>query len=280
MRLLDRWRVLCRQNPPIILWLCSVMSVVTDRINVLTYHAIADGPGPTNIPADTFRGQMLVLRECGYTAISLAEFAAWHAGEVNLAPRSVVITFDDGFASFAEHAFPELAANNWTATVFLPVAYLGTEESWLGADPVPRRLLTWDQVAELASAGIDFGSHSRTHRDLRRLGTDELRLELAGSRDEIEHRLKKTPLSFAPPYGRTNRHVREAIGELYRMSVGTRLQRAGRTCNLLDVPRIEMHYFRDLRRWRAYLEGRAEWFFLARRSLRGIRALAASAVGA
>lgn len=249
------------------------MNVTTDRINVLMYHSISAEPGPTNIPPDVFRNQLRILGECGYHTVSLADLAAWHAGEMDLAPRSFVMTFDDGFANFAEDAFPELAANSWTATVFLPVAHMGARENWRGANNVPRQLLTWHQAAELLKEGVDFGSHSMTHANLTGLGADELHWELRQSRHEMEQRLQKTPVSFAPPYGQSNQRVREEIGRWYRLSVGTRLQRAGRSCDLLDVPRIEMHYFRDPHRWRAYLEGRAEWHFLARRSLRAIRAL-------
>lgn len=247
--------------------------IPSDRINVLMYHSISDRCGPTAIPLKVFRDQLRVLGDCGYNAVSLSDLAAWHRGDMALPPRSVVITFDDGFADFADCAFPELQGNNWNATVFLPVAHVGKQGSWRGADETAGDLLTWDQAKELADKGIDFGSHSMTHRDLTTLESEQLRWEIRQSRNEIEQRLHKAPISFAPPYGRSDPEVQEEIGKWYRLAVGTRLQRACRLCNPLDVPRIEMHYFRNLDRWRAYLEGRAEGFFLARRALRGIRAL-------
>ena len=242
------------------------------RIDVLMYHSISDEPGPTSIPPDVFRGQMTALRDCGYNAVSVSDLASWHSGQKELSPRSFVITFDDGFADFADHAFSDLQTNNWSATIFIPVAHMGTRESWAGANTHPRQLLTWRQAEALAKEGIEFGSHSLSHSDLTTLESAELRQELCQSRTEIEQRLQRTPTSFAPPYGRSNRSVREEISKWYGSSVGTRLQRAGRLCDLYDVPRIEMHYFRNLHRWRAYLERRAETYFLSRRVLRNVKA--------
>jgi hypothetical protein len=58
------------------------------------------------------------------------------------------------------------------------------------------------------------------------------------------------------------------------VSLGTTLQRATRRSDRFDLPRIEMHYFRDPLRWQRFLEGRGEWYFAARRALRGVKRLA------
>ena len=78
------------------------------------------------------------------------------------------------------------------------------------------------------------------------------------------------PTAFAPPYGASNPAVRSAIGRWFGCSVGTTFARANRADDVLDIPRIEMHYFRDPARWRAFLDGRAEWYFGVRRVLRGL----------
>ena len=244
------------------------------RVNVLMYHAIAEDPGPTSIPPATFRTQIATLAECGYQAVSLTDFAAWHQGRGSLPDRPVVITFDDGFADFAERAFPVLHEHGWSATVFLPSGRIGGAEDWPGGNLPPRPLMSWDQVAELARKGIEFGGHSVSHADLTALPEDEMRREIGQCREEIAQRLGTAPPTFAPPYGRSSPAVRAAIAELYAVSVGTRLGRAGRTSDLFDLPRIEMHYFRDPARWRAYLDGRADWYLNARRALRRIRQIA------
>jgi len=243
-------------------------------INVLMYHSISDAQGPTNIDVDTFRGQIESLEARGYELVTFSDLVAWHEGAAQLPARAAVITFDDGFADFAEHAAPLILARKWSATVFLPTGCLGRKENWNGAAEPARQLMTWEQVEDLAARGIDFGGHSVSHADLTKLSHADLEQEIRQSSKDIERHLGRIPVGFAPPYGRSNSAVRAAIGRYFRVSVGTDLQRATRKCDLLDIPRIEMYYFRNLERWNAYLDGRAELYFETRRALRRVRQVA------
>ena len=219
------------------------------HVNILMYHSISANPGPTNIPRETFRGQIEALAACKYQAMSLETFRDWQAGKTQAPSRSVVITFDDGFADFADSAFQILKTHSYTATVFLPSGKIGGVEDWDGPASAGRKLMSWSQIATLAKENVEFGGHSVNHRDLTKLSESELEREVRQCRDDIGEKLGSTPIAFAPPYGKAGAREVRAIQSAFSISVGTKLDRAGQGCDLYDVPRIEMHYFRDLNRW-------------------------------
>jgi peptidoglycan/xylan/chitin deacetylase (PgdA/CDA1 family) len=74
-------------------------------------------------------------------------------------------------------------------------------------EEVERRLsstdvMTWDHVRALARAGMDVGSHTRTHRVLQTLPADLLAPELFGSRQDLERELGRRVVAVAYPVGR------------------------------------------------------------------------------
>ena len=76
--------------------------------------------------------------------------------------------------------------------------------------------------------------------------------------------------SFAAPYGAVNPAVIGTIARHYRFGFGTRLGRAQQRRDAHDLPRIEMHYFRDRRHWRGLLDGR-NGYLRVRQTLRWTR---------
>jgi peptidoglycan/xylan/chitin deacetylase (PgdA/CDA1 family) len=240
--------------------------------DILMYHSISEGPGPTSISPQTFREQLSALAERGYRGITLAELAGWLRGEGRPTDKAVVLTFDDGFTDFADVAFPELQARGWPATVFLPAGKAGEIadfDRWPGR--APRRLLSWHAVADLARAGAEIGSHSVSHPDLTALRLDDAREEIVESGRRIEDRIGRAVTSFAAPYGRTNAAIRALIRQHYRVAVSAELARARVTADPHHLPRIEMWYFSDLPKWQSYLDGGARGYFLLRQALRRLR---------
>jgi peptidoglycan/xylan/chitin deacetylase (PgdA/CDA1 family) len=117
--------------------------------------------------------------------------------------------------------------------------------------------MSWSQISELKDQGVEFGGHSLTHADLTKLSSEQLLRQVRLPREAIQQRLDVCEISFAPPYGRSDARVRDEIRKWYQASLGVRLQRATRQCDLYDVPRIEMHYFRSATLWSAFLQRRA-----------------------
>lgn len=245
-------------------------------VAVLMYHSISDLVGPTAIAPGIFVEQMQAIQEAGWHVADLSEFVAWRKGEAELPPRTAVLTFDDAFVDFAEHAAPELISRGWSATVFVPTRCAGRSVEWGGVG-TDQRVLDWPAIRDLAEAGIQFGSHAETHSDLTRMDAAAALAELVRSKDTLESELGRAVAHFAAPYGATSVALRGAIERHYDSNVGTRLGFADRMCNLYDVPRIEMHYFRNPKRWRALLDGDGAYLGV-RRVLRAAKSIVGGAL--
>lgn len=119
----------------------------------------------------------------------------------------LVITFDDGDASVYRHAFPILKEQGVRAVVFLIAGYIGAADRW----DIPlwserSRHLSWDEIKEMKEWGIEFGSHTMSHRNLTRLAPSEVEYELTESKRIIEAVLG--PIScISYPFNRVNPEV-------------------------------------------------------------------------
>lgn len=236
---------------------------------VLTYHSISEAGGPTSIPPDIFAMQMQTLAELGRTSLRLSEFISWHEGRIGK-DNGVLITFDDAFEDFAQVAAPILKRNGFTALIFVPTRRVGQPEGWQGANSPPRPLMDWATVQSLAEDGMEFGGHSRTHANLTKLSPADREDEIAGCAKDLSELIGKPIDGFAAPYGRTSPDVVQAISKHYRMAFGTRLALPKRGWDRFDIPRIDMHYFRDRRHWAGLLQGHRNYLRL-RQGLRAIR---------
>ena len=237
---------------------------------VLTYHSISDAAGPTSIPPTVFERQMQVLADLGRRSLRLSEFIDWHEGKNGEADDGVLITFDDAFEDFAEVAAPILKRHGFSALVFLPTLRLGKPEGWHGANDPARPLMDWETVRSLAKDGIEFGGHSRTHANLTKISEADREEEIAGCVEDISAQIGQTVQGFAAPYGRVSPAVIEAIGRHYSIAFGTRLALPRRGQDRFDVPRIDMHYFRDPKHWAGLLKGRRNYLRF-RQALRAVR---------
>jgi len=88
--------------------------------------------------------------------------------------------------------------------------------------PEDCRAATWDQIREMAAAGVDIGSHTVTHPILPNVGDQQLARELSDSRARLEQELGRAVTSFCYPNGDYNRRVRNAAADAgYRIAVTT-----------------------------------------------------------
>jgi peptidoglycan/xylan/chitin deacetylase (PgdA/CDA1 family) len=188
-------------------------------IPILLYHAVSETSDPRfaewTVTPDAFDEQLSVLADDGYSTLTVSEFVerAFERRE-QLDPRTVVITFDDGFADFRAEAWPRLRALSMTATVFVTTRYVGGTSRWLiDQGEAGRPLLTWPQIEALAAAGIEFGAHGHSHRQLDTLSAEKTWWELSRSRDALRARVGRVA-SLAYPHGYYTREVQRQASKL------------------------------------------------------------------
>ncbi len=241
-------------------------------VDILMYHSISNRGGATAVAPAVFAAQMAAIAGVGVPVITLDDLLAAQAGHAVLAPRSVILTFDDGFQDFADAAWPVMARHGFRPIVYLPTAFVGRAEGWRGIADPPRALMGWGTIRALVKEGVAFGSHTVHHPDLTAMTPAEIEAELVRSRAEIEDRIGQPCRHFAPPYGLANAEVRARIAESYHSSVGTRLDETTPASDPFDLPRLEMFYFTDPARWRAHLAGRGAAWLALRKGLRAVKA--------
>ncbi len=179
---------------------------------ILMYHAVARVPADPNmlsVPPERFAEQMSWLAERGLRGVSIgALIEAMRAGR----PRGLVgITFDDGYASVLDNALPVLHRHGFGATVFVISDRLGGRNDWDEGTDWP--LLSAAGVNELASTGLEIGSHSASHVRLAGLEPAELARQVSQSRAELTELLGGEVAGFAYPYGVMDAAARQAVHE-------------------------------------------------------------------
>jgi peptidoglycan/xylan/chitin deacetylase (PgdA/CDA1 family) len=207
---------------------------------VLCYHRIA-GPlelGVTRVGRSMFARQMRALAVAGWRTLSLAEFASRVERGVVASCNEFLLSFDDGYASVAEHAYPLLAELGFTATTFLVTDHIGRSNTW-DVRYTWRRLrhLDWTTIEQWRARGFDCASHSASHPRLTWLCDGEAADELGRSRETLRARLGEgAGRAVAYPFGATDRRIeRLAAGAGYELGFGG-VRGDGRALNLPRVP--------------------------------------------
>lgn len=173
---------------------------------ILTFHAIEPAPSPVATTPGTFRQALRHLRALGWATVDLAASVAAMRRGIPPPAGSFALTFDDGYRSVYEEAFPVLQELEMRATLFVitgeraPAGPAERLPSWRS-----RPMLSWAELAEMQRAGMGIGAHTRTHPDLTRLPPERLQAEMAGSRRLLEDALGVPVPAFAYPFGRLDR---------------------------------------------------------------------------
>lgn len=201
------------------------------RPRVLMYHMITPPrPGARfngmRVSPGMFERQLAWLRARGFTFDSMRDLAAKHPG-----PRSVVLTFDDGYRDNLLGALPLLQKHGARATLYLVAHrdrgdWSAKRKAHHDSGELAREPKLSDEEVRvlLASGCVELGAHTLTHANLSRLDPDQKRIEIAGSKDALEQRFGVEVASFAYPFGIWDARDRDLVREAGFSSAVTTVQ--------------------------------------------------------
>lgn len=216
-------------------------------IPVLMYHAIENNPSVISIPVSLFEWQMAWLHAQNAKVIKLETLAQMIAKGQVFPERSIVLTFDDGFLSQYQEAFPILRHYGFAGTVFLVTGYMAKMNDWNGQPAwVPRRpLINWENAREMQSSGIEFGVHTINHVRLGQVSQEIMSEEILGSKFVIEKELDCPVKSFAYPYGDYNHAVREIATKQFLAACTTKIGLITEHSDPWALERIDIYYLKN-----------------------------------
>jgi peptidoglycan/xylan/chitin deacetylase (PgdA/CDA1 family) len=208
---------------------------------ILTYHRI--GKPPARVPdpflydsVEDLDHHLTLARAQGLTLAPFGEAAT----QEKFQPNTLTITFDDGFTSVLQHALPVLQCHKARAIQFIVAGLVGQKNHWdahKGDSIEP--LMDWFQLREWLAAGMEIGSHSMTHPNLKKLKAAEAREEITASKKLLEDKLGIPINHFCYPHGGWTPVVRDLVIDAgYKSACAVRLGVAESRSDLWSLPRI------------------------------------------
>ncbi len=181
---------------------------------ILAYHSVGEAfseRSSLSISTEEFARQMAFFKRHGYRVLRLTELVEKLKKGERVGPKTIVITFDDGYEDNYTLAFPILKEYGFPATVFVITDFIGRQPQ-MGGRPV--QFLSVAMMREMVDSGlIDFGVHSATHAYLPDLDRDPQALyrEVDAPRRFLEGLLKRPGRVFCYPLGGYSRAVQKRV---------------------------------------------------------------------
>jgi peptidoglycan/xylan/chitin deacetylase (PgdA/CDA1 family) len=223
-------------------------------VPILMYHHVGEPPPGadamrrdlTVLPSQ-FETQLAYLSEEGYQTIHLSDLIMHLQMGLRLPSKPIVITFDDGYHDVFTNAYPLLEEYGLVGTFFIITSL---------ADEGREGYLSWAEIKALHAAGMEIGSHTYTHPDLRGQPYDYVVWQVLGSKEAIEARTKEPVRLFSYPSGRYDQQVVEVLNSTGYWGAVTvdqaALQSSDRTFELQRIRVRGSYNLRDFVHWLNY----------------------------
>jgi peptidoglycan/xylan/chitin deacetylase (PgdA/CDA1 family) len=242
-------------------------------VRCLSYHSIVQtdqrDSSQMTTPVSLFREQLERLAVRGYRVEQASTVVQQLQRGVAVDAKTIVLTFDDGFANNYRVAFPLLREYGVPATFFVITAALNGEPGKL-RNTWPEDYMDWDEAREMQASGlVDFGCHTATHWNLRGLPDATLRDETEGAKRELEKGLGRAVTLFAYPFGSYGAWDSLAVGAIQRAGfLGAFTTVFGVNTPSTDrflLKRTRVSWTDDIPEFDRLLQGAYDWYALVQR---------------
>ncbi|HTZ11643.1 MAG TPA: polysaccharide deacetylase family protein [Candidatus Margulisiibacteriota bacterium] len=197
-------------------------------VPILMYHSVNPVKNPyirsLIVSPESFRRQMRFLKERRYNVVTLKQLGELIASGGKIPPRTIAITFDDGYRDNYTYAFPVLKEYKIPATIFIIIDEVGR----LVKDKSGDDRLSWEEIRLMQDSGlINFGSHTMGPKLLTEIKSEEeLKRQIFLSKSILEGELGVPVYAFSYPEGRFNAKIRQMVMDAgYKMAVATKLKK-------------------------------------------------------
>ena len=151
------------------------------------------------------------------TLVDLAKSYYSYKKSINKKLRPMIsVTFDDGFKSHHDIAYPVLMANGIRGTFYVMSGFFN-DPSFVNAD----------MVKEMSGAGQEIACHTENHRVLTALSNEQILAQLKNNKMALERATGKPVLTHAYPEGAVDDRVANLTGAFYEAARGVTRQPFG-----------------------------------------------------
>lgn len=209
-----------------------------EHATIVLYHHISESTPPsTSVPPQRFREHMDHLRDNGFHVMGLPELLDALRNRQQVPDKTVAITFDDGYISIYDTAFPMLQEYGYPFTVFI-----NTQPHNDGL----AGYMSWDQIRAMSDAGVTIANHMENHPHMvdplpgedEAARTARLREEYLRAQAKIKQETGQDHAFMAYPYGEYDLANKAMLAELGVIGLGQQSGAVGFDSDFLALPRF------------------------------------------
>ncbi len=200
-------------------------------IIVLMYHRFNENKYPsTNIKLADFVEQINLIKKNQFKFVNPNDFDNNLLNEKNT--KKVLITVDDGFKSFYDHAWPILKKEEIPFIIFINTREVGT-----------RGYMNWDQIKEIAKEQfVHIGNHGYSHEYLVDMKNDEIMNDINRATADYKNNIGYNSSFFSYPFGEYSNNLKTIVKNLgFKYAFGQHSGVVDETKDFYELPRFPIN---------------------------------------